>query len=204
MSETFAAPDDPDRPRAVLEEVLARAEFHRDVEQSFPWFEDLLRRLFGAMSSAPEWVGSAVTSAVLLAAAAFVLYVLWEGGAARRRRHVGAGPPVTATVAASPAARSWFDAGRRAFDEGRHADAVILLFRGIVSRLAESGYVLPDPSRTNGDHLRDLRERPREEALLRATIPTFERVRYGNRSVDATEARALLDAASALFAEGRG
>jgi hypothetical protein len=193
---------DAERPRAALEQVLARPEFHRPIDDPPRWLDELLQRLFGGMSPTPSWIGTGVTILVVAAAVAFVVYALVDGGAFRRRRR---GATVVSAVDAAAAsrvtARAWFDEGRRAFEAGRHSDAVIALFRGIVARLTELGFLLTDPSRTNREHLRDLGARPREEALLRATMPTFERVRYGERPADEADAKELLDAAAPLFAE---
>ena len=69
----------------------------------------------------------------------------------------------------------------------------------MIARLTERGLLLNDPSRTNREHLRDLRRREDEARLLRSAIPAFENVRYGkNEPVDADLAETLA-AAQALF-----
>lgn len=196
-------PLDLERPRAALEDVLSRAEFHRPADQPPHWLDELLQRLLGGLGPAPEWVGTAITVLVVAAAVTFVVYVLVDGGAFRRRRRGGApAPSATTSETSGVPARSWYDQGRNAFDAGRHSEAVVLLFRGIVGRLAELGFLLRDTSRTNREHLRDLRVRPREEAMLRVTIPPFERVCYGAKPAEEKDARVLLEAATHLFADG--
>jgi len=190
---------DPERPRRLLEEVLARPEFQGG-SASPGWLDGLLNRLFGSLGDVPDWLGAGVTLAIGVAAA-LVVYLLSEG---RARRGRGPGPEAGdgSTTAAGPEpARSLYRRGAAAAAEGRHAEAVVLLFRAMVSRLIERGLLLADPSRTNREHLRDLRRRPREEEAVRSVLPAFERVRYGAAEAGPEEARRVAGAAAGLFPE---
>ena len=55
-----AAATDPDRPRRLLEEVLARPEFQGGAA-SPGWLAELLDRLFGTAGRIPDWLGAGVT-----------------------------------------------------------------------------------------------------------------------------------------------
>jgi hypothetical protein len=98
-------------------------------------------------------------------------------------------------------ARDLLRQGRLAHREGRHSEAVILFFRATVARLTERGLLLDDRSRTNREHLRDLRRREREAKALSAVIPGFERVRYGKREATNDDAELALSTAVSLFPE---
>jgi hypothetical protein len=196
-----AAATDPDRPRRLLEEVLARPEFQGG-GSSPSWLDDFLARLFGGgAAGVPDWLGAGVTVAIVLAAAALVVYLLSEGGARRAR---GTAAPATEGDPSAPAAepaRALYRRGEEAARAGRHAEAVVLLFRAMVARLVERGLLLADPSRTNREHLRDLRRRPREAEAVRSVLPAFERVRYGAAAAGREDAQLAARAAAALFPE---
>lgn len=81
---------------------------------------------------------------------------------------------------------------------GDFGAAVTRLFRAIVARLTERGLLLDDESRTNFEHLRDLRK-TRESRCFAAAIPPFERVLYGRHAATREDAEATLAAAAPLF-----
>ena len=68
----------------------------------------------------------------------------------------------------------------------------------MLARLTERGLLLDDESRTNFEHLRDLRD-AREAQWLAQAIPPFERVHYGGRAATREDAEAALAAAAPLF-----
>jgi hypothetical protein len=193
-----AAAADPDRPRRLLEEVLARPEFHGG-EASPGWLSDFLDRLFGSAGTVPDWLGAAVTAAIGIGAVLLVAHLLSDGRV-RRARRAGAGAADGAPAAggAEPA-RELHRRGAAAARAGRHAEAVVLLFRAILARLIERRLLLADPSRTNREHLRDLRARPREAAAVRAVMPAFERIRYGGAAAGPEEATLAAREAAAFF-----
>lgn len=200
------AETDPDRPRRLLEEVLARPEFQGGAS-SPGWLAELLDRLFGTAGRIPDWLGAGVTIAIGVAAAALVVHLLSDGRA-RRARRPGRGAPEDGTAGGgAESARELYRRGARAARSGNHADAVVLLFRAMVARLIERGLLLADPSRTNREHLRDLGARPREAGAIRAVMPAFERIRYGAAAAGPDEAMLAAREAAGLFpeeaAEGR-
>jgi hypothetical protein len=192
---------DPDRPRRLLEEVLARPEFRGGPSQP-GWLTDLLDRLFGRVGGIPDWLGAGVTIAIGIAAAAMVVHLLSEGRARRVRGATGPAAGDGPAGARSEPARDLHRRGTEAAQRGDHAEAVILLFRAMIARLIERGLLLADPSRTNGEHLRDLAGRPRESAAVRALMPAFERVRYGAAAAGAGDAELAVREAALLFPEG--
>lgn len=196
-----AATVDPERPRRLLEEVLSRSEFRGapspDAHPVTRFLDELLR----AFGRAPDWVGDAITVVILAAAGVFLVWILAEGGlpGGLRRRRTPA--PEVVESAGRVAAVELYRAGREHLRAGAFGEAVVHLFRAMIGRLTERELLLDDPSRTDREHLRDLRARPGESAVLATALPTFERVRYGNRSVGERQARDVLVAAEALFPE---
>jgi hypothetical protein len=191
---------DPERPRRLLEEVLARPEFRRGGEDAGDWLEALLARLGGTVGDLPPVAGQLVTAVAVLLAGLLVWRLLAEG---RTDRAAAAGMDRdgAAEETAEPAA-AIRAAGLEAKRAGRFADAVVLLFRAMIARLAEQGLVLRDSSRTNREHVRDLAGRLREAEAVRAALPCFERVRYGRREAGSAEADRVAAAAAAVFGEG--
>jgi hypothetical protein len=194
------AAGDPDLPTRLLEEVLSRPEFgNRITERSNP-LADAIERLAAAWSRMPDWVDATLTGLVIATALALVLWLLADaGGVGRRRRRALAEEPGAAARSEGTSAAEVYRQGRAALAEGRHAEAIVLLFRAMILRLTERGLLLNDPSRTNREHLRDLRRREREARALRSAIPAFERVRYGRGEPAADEAAQALAAAQTLF-----
>jgi hypothetical protein len=195
-----AAAVDPEKPRRLLEEVLARPEFRRGGEDLGNWLDALLARIAAAAGDLPAWTGKAVTALVLALAALLVWRLLAEGGP--RRAAAGTHGSGDADTAAHEPADATRAAGLEAMRAGRFAEAVVLLFRAMIARLAERDLLLRDPSRTNREHVRDLAARPREADAVRAALPCFERVRYGERAVERDDAERVVAAAAVVFAEG--
>jgi hypothetical protein len=197
---------DPDRPRRLLEEVLARPEFQGGAAQP-GWLAELLDRLFGSFGGIPDWLGAGVTIAIGIAAAAMVVHLLSDARVRRTRGSAGAAPEGGPAGGGAEPARELYRRGVEASRRGDHAGAVVLLFRAMVARLIERGLLLADPSRTNREHLRDLGRRPRESAAIRAVMPAFERVRYGAAAAGPGDSTVAVREASLLFpdeaAEGR-
>jgi hypothetical protein len=76
---------------------------------------------------------------------------------------------------------------------------VLWFFRAVVARLAETGILLDDASRTNREHQRDLRRRPVEAGAFARATPPFERVRYGSREATPEDASLAREAADVVF-----
>jgi hypothetical protein len=196
-------PRDPGLPSRLLDDVLARPEFGREAAERLNPLGEALYRFFRFWSALPAWVDALLTGVVIAVAIALVLWLLLDTGALGRRRRRATTPvgPAARVTAHRPRSRDLFREGRAARAEGRFADAVVLLFRAIVTRLTERGVLLDDPSRTNREHLRDLARRKREAPALVATLPAFERVRYGGAPAAEDEAAGALAAAAPLFPE---
>lgn len=195
-----AAGADPERPRRLLEEVLARPEFSVAPDRAADWLQRLVDHVFG-VGGVPVWLGRITVLAIVVAAVLLVASLLSERGPRGRRERAAPAVPGAERPGGRPAAADLYRAARDAAAVGRHAEAVLLAFRAIVARLIERGLLLADPSRTNREHLRDLGPRAREAAALRAALPAFERVRYGRRDAGAVEAAGAIEAAAALFRE---
>ena len=191
---------DPELPSRLLDDILSRPEFASQVVEGRNPLSDAIERLAAAWSRLPGWVDGVLTGVVIAAAIALVLWLLVDvGGLGRRRRRAAPSAPGDPEHVAAVSADEIYRQGRAAHAEGRFADAIILLFRAMIARLTERGLLLNDPSRTNREHLRDLRRREGEAQALRSAIPTFEHVRYGEREPVAAEASETLAAAQKLF-----
>ena len=194
---------DPELPARLLDEILARPEFAARMTEERNPLGDAIGRLAAAWSQMPTWVDAALTGVVIAAAIALVLWLLVDiGGFGRRGRRARQVAPSTPGNDGGPARASsgeLYRSGRAAHAEGRPADAIILLFRAMIARLTERGFLLNDPSRTNREHLRDLRRRKGEARALRSAIPAFENVRYGKGEPVAADVAEALAAAQALF-----
>lgn len=194
---------DPERPARLLDEVLARREFLGETREAPDWLSRLLEQTFGAAGPLPDWLGAAITIAVLGGAAFFVLYLLFDGGSFRRRggrRGTEAAPTAArVTVARDPAAL--FRAGCRAMRAGNDGEAIMNLFRAMIARLQDRGLLLPDTSRTNREHLRDLRERRAERIAVASALAPFESVRYGLHPAAPADTDRVFAAARTLFPE---
>ena len=188
-------------PSRLLDDVLARSEFAGSVTNARNPLQDAIERLAAAWSQLPTWVDTILTGVVLAAAAALVIWLLADVGVfgRHRRRAARESGPAAEVGATTGSAAALFREGREAHAAGRLAEAITLLFRAMVARLVERGLLLDDPSRTNREHLRDLRRREREAAALRSATPAFERVRYGEMEPAVSDADDALAAALPLF-----
>lgn len=198
MSDLAAA--DPEGPRRLLEEILARREFQDGAAEPPGWVLELLDRILGRTGPAPPWMGDAITIGVVLAAILFLGHLFLEGRPSRRRDGAGAGGagPGDAGRVSSVAL---FRKGCDELGGGRPSEAVVLFFRAMVARMTERGLLLDDASRTNREHLRDLRDRREEAAAVAVALGPFERVLYGRGRAAPAEAQRVLAAARVLFPE---
>jgi len=92
-------------------------------------------------------------------------------------------------------------AARRALDEGRLADAVLLCRGAALRALGESGHLRLHASRTDREYVRALRKTaPDSQGPLRTVLRAVEQVRWGGRPITADDARSALAAATRLVA----
>jgi hypothetical protein len=191
---------DPERPRRLLEEVLARREFGERGAAASDALARWLEGLSDALGHAPRWLEEALLVALVAGAALLLILAFGDrGGRARRARAGGAGTGTGdgAEPARAPA-RALLADGLAARAAGRWTEAVELLFRATVAGLVEHGLLLDDPARTNREHVRDLRARGDAARVLAGAVSPFERVRYGRRAATETEAERVATAAAAL------
>ncbi|HZS40693.1 MAG TPA: DUF4350 domain-containing protein, partial [Polyangia bacterium] len=68
---------------------------------------------------------------------------------------------------------------RACADRGEHDRALDFLYAALLRRLDGDGLIRIRPWRTNGDYLRDLRERPQLRADVQSIVREIERVQFG-------------------------
>ena len=91
-----------------------------------------------------------------------------------------------------------------ALRRGDYAGAVRFAFLALLAWLQNQGVVRYDPSRTNREYYRDLRDSPAlARAFLEAATP-FERVWYGKRPVDGQEADRVISACRQVIEQQKG
>lgn len=192
---------DPDRPSRLLEDVLDRAEFGSSSEVASGWLERAIESLIAVWDLVPPWIDALLMALVVVGAIAMIVTLL-RGGlvSSRRAANAGAADEDDRAVPREPASEL-YRRGLGAADGGQHTEAVVLLFRAIVHRLAEVGLLLDDPSRTNREHQRDLRRRREEARAFASAASPFERVRYGQCEATAEDATVVRAAANLVFGE---
>lgn len=188
---------DPARPSRLLEDVLTRPEFGASSSDGPTWLQRAVDSLAQLVGNAPAWMETALLAAVI-GGALLLIVALLRGGlvGARRTATAQVADEDDAAERREPAAEL-YRRGQEAHAAGRYSDAVVLLFRAIVHRLAEVGLLLDDPSRTNREHQLDLRRRQEEGRAFASAARPFERVRYGQGDATAEDAQ-LVDAAARL------
>lgn len=96
------------------------------------------------------------------------------------RREAGGQP-----VPVDSDAQRLMTAARAAAGQGRHARAIELAHAALVRTLEHRGLVRVHPSRTNGDHLRDLLPHPALRQEVRRIVRDVEGVQFGGREPSA-------------------
>ena len=140
------------------------------------------------------------TILVLLAAAgaSIVVYFLYQvlsrlGEAAPRSRGEPGEAPVRGARARTAA--GWEDLAARLAAAGRHREAALALYQGVLLRLEAAGALRYDPAKTPGDYRRETRPHPRGGALA-AFLRGFEPVAFGGRTIGAEGFERLRSAAA--------
>ncbi|MFH1115443.1 MAG: DUF4129 domain-containing protein [Pseudomonadota bacterium] len=198
--------DLPADPKAALESILARDEF-KDRGESWP--AQVRRRMEEAFIEALKWilrripsigpleidddVGRMILDAQLIGIIALVgglfawlLVRLIRAGRLRAGvQHPSEDhdpPPPSGSAEALRSARAMAE-------QGNYRDALIYLFRYVLTRLDEKGKLIIGPGKTNREVLNSV---PVEEPLrapLAEMIPLFNRVRYGDADCGKDEFR---------------
>lgn len=75
---------------------------------------------------------------------------------------------------------------RAAARAGDFAAAIRAAHAALLYRLDHDGLIRVDPSRTNGDHLRDLRDKPELRAEVREVVRDVEQVQFGSAPASAS------------------
>ncbi len=123
----------------------------------------------------------------------------------------GAGP-LPPELAAGDAARRLIETdvnrllerARRAASEGEYRQAVDDVYAALLRRLDGDGLIEIHHARTNGDYVRDLRERPELSAEVRQILRDVERVQFGRTEADASVFRKLIDRVGPLVTRQLG
>ncbi|MFT7519544.1 MAG: hypothetical protein ACI9MC_001686, partial [Kiritimatiellia bacterium] len=97
---------------------------------------------------------------------------------------------------------SLLESARRALDEGRANDAVLLARGASLRGLAEQGHLRLHRARTDREYVRSLRKMGAQQSVLRVVLRAVERVRWGGSKLDARSAKEAVDAASKLLVGG--
>jgi len=92
------------------------------------------------------------------------------------------------------------DQARRALDEGRLDDAVLLARAAALRGLADREIVRLHPARTDREYVRAARRHPAEASALREIVAVVEQARWGRVPTAGEQARAVVDVAGRLIA----
>ena len=76
--------------------------------------------------------------------------------------------------------------------KGNHKQAIDYAYAALLRRLDGDGLIRIHSSRTNGDYVRDLRERPELRTEVRAVVRDVERVQFGTTEADAASFQSVL------------
>jgi hypothetical protein len=219
LADPAQTPPGPERPsvgelRARLQEILSRPEYQWPDHPENDWRLQLLRRLY-------QWWHEQVTPrishlyeyspvaywllvAVLLAACVLLIYHIYLSlksafgpGGGRHRQMTGG---TAATVEGSPEALL-AEADEAA--AGRHyRRALRCLYLAVIRHLERRRLLRYDPSRSNGEYLRDLRPHPRLQALLRSVTDLVDGVWYGGQRAGAEDYERCRQWALSAWQEG--
>ncbi len=198
--------DLPVDPKTALESVLTRDEFMNQGE-SWP---ALVRRLMEeAFIKALKWIIHRIPSfgpfdidddvsrmildaqliGIIVLVAGLVAWLAVRLIKARRRRVVVRNASQDRDLPHSPGSSEALKAARKMAKQGNYRDALIYLFRYVLTRLDEMGRLTMGPGKTNREVLDSI---PVEEPLrapLAEMIPIFNRVRYGGADCGENEFR---------------
>lgn len=127
------------------------------------------------------WVLAGILLLVLLLTAKH--WLPWMRGAGRRRATVAAAPEHTPVLAPQPLPDDVATAARRAWREGRHRDALALLYRASVATLCERASVVLPPSATEAQCLRAAQRLPDDvdRSLFARMVRVWQHAAYAGR-----------------------
>lgn len=187
--------------RAALAEVLERPEFRdpaADVESLRRLLSDLWDRLLESLGTAEAERYASLGRAVFLSAVAVAALLLWRAARRRRRRAAptAAAPAGTAATLPGRPAAAPPEAAAAALARGELVAAVRLAYAaaaGVLGRGAAEAEALTGP---------ELSARAGDEGF-RALAWLHDRTVFGRHPVSEPEARAAVEAARRLSAEGR-
>lgn len=219
LADPAVTPPGPERPsveelRARLQGILSRPEYQWPDQPENDWRLQLLRRLY-------QWWHEQVTPrishlyeyspvaywllvAVLMAACVLLIYHIYislrsafgPGG----RGRAGQRGTVEPVVEGSPEAL--LAEADEAAAQRHYRRALRCLYLAVIRHLERRRLLRYDPSRSNGEYLRDLRPHPRLQALLRSVTDLVDAVWYGGQRAGAEEYERCRQWALSAWQEG--
>ncbi|MBB5878544.1 DUF4129 domain-containing protein [Xanthomonas sp. 3498] len=139
------------------------------------------------------WVLAGILVLVLLLTARH--WLPWMRGAGRRRAPVPAAPEHTPVLAPQPLPDDVATVARRAWREGRHRDALALLYRASVATLCERADLVLPPSATEAQCLRAAQRLPddADRSLFARMVRVWQHAAYAGRLPEDGAFDALVD-----------
>lgn len=146
---------------------------------------------------------------VLIAAAVAIILAIVRASLNRRRDETGdERPEPAAAPLASPAAEghaevlrdvaALLERARAAARAGDFAGGIKAAHAALLFRLDRDGLIRVEPSRTNGDHVRDLAPQPELRAQVRDVVRDVEQVQFGSAAPDSSLFERIFARAAAI------
>ena len=202
--EAAAAAQQLAKARADAASVLARAEFHRDVHDS--WWDHVRQKLgdwffkffegLGRVGAAAPWLGTVLLWLIYVAAAVGLLFFLLRSWNRQRLQVSMAGAPLQ-TSAWDREATDWARLAEQHAAAREWREAVHCLYWAAIVSLEARRAWRHNPTRTPREYVRLLKPGSPQQRGLNGLTSIFERVWYGLREArveEYTEARSLYDA----------
>jgi hypothetical protein len=163
----------------------------------------LLRDVFGAFTG--DFSGG-TTIVVWLVVAALLAWSLWRLYPVIVRLLSGSAPaPKPQEEAAWRAlaeASALFQQAGQAFHDGLYAEAIRLALLALIAQLEKQGLLRYDPTRTNREYQRELRQRSELATLFGQLARIYERVWYGRLAAGREEAELAISLCGSVINEG--
>ncbi|UYK85223.1 DUF4129 domain-containing protein [Xanthomonas sacchari] len=139
------------------------------------------------------WVLAGILLLVLLLTARH--WLPWMRGSGRRRATVATAPEHTPVLAPQPLPDDVATVARRAWREGRHRDALALLYRASVATLCERADLVLPPSATEAQCLRAAQRLPddADRSLFARMVRVWQHAAYAGRLPEDSAFDALVD-----------
>ncbi|AJC46791.1 DUF4129 domain-containing protein [Xanthomonas sacchari] len=139
------------------------------------------------------WVLAGILLLVLLLTARH--WLPWMRGTGRRRATVATAPEHTPVLAPQPLPDDVATVARRAWREGRHRDALALLYRASVATLCERADLVLPPSATEAQCLRAAQRLPddADRGLFARMVRVWQHAAYAGRLPEDSAFDALVD-----------